>query len=298
MQILEYKMTNDILFKMLFVKYPVLLKKSVAAMLDISFENIEQFEITNPEIPPEFLGEKFCRLDINMIVNEQRVDLEVQVGDEGDYADRSLYYWARDFSSALGESKKYSALPRTVVLSIVDFDLFGDYDDFHSEYEVLEVNRHTRLSNKMSLHYFELTKLPSEVGAEDKLRLWLALFAAKTEEDLAKLEALEVPEMKQAIGAYRDMVAAPAFREAERLRSLARHNEASALDYARQQESAKWEVIVADKEAKWQGVVADKEARWQGVVANKDMALAAQAAENAALKAQNARLFALLGGNV
>jgi hypothetical protein len=60
---------------------------------------------------------------------------------------------------------------------------------------------------------------------------------------------LEVPEMNQAVEAYRATVVRPEFKELERLRSLARHNEASALEHARQQERARWESVVADKEA-------------------------------------------------
>jgi predicted transposase/invertase (TIGR01784 family) len=253
---------------MLFVIYPCLLRRLVAVLLGIPLESITEFEITNPAIPPESFGEKFCHLDVNMLVNGQRVDLEVQVGDEGDYPERSLYYWARDFSSALPEGNQYSTLPRTVVISIVGFDLFGDYNGFHSEFEALEVRRHSRLTDKMCLHYFELPKIPKEVTANDKLELWLSLFAAKTEEDLAKIEAMEVPEMEQAIGAYRDTIVAPAFKEAERLRSLARHNEASALEHARNQERA----LV--------------DAKWQDSVADKDAILANALAENARLRAQ------------
>ena len=92
---LEYTFKDDILFKMLFVKYPELLKRLVSQLLSISQDSIEQFEITNPEMPPETLEDKFCRLDINMMVNGERVDLEIQVADDGDYPERSLYYWAR-----------------------------------------------------------------------------------------------------------------------------------------------------------------------------------------------------------
>ena len=88
---LQHKLTNDILFKMLFVKYPELLKKLVTELLSISYTDIKQFEIRNQEIPPETIGDKFCRLDINMMVNEQRVNLEVQVENEGNYPERSLY---------------------------------------------------------------------------------------------------------------------------------------------------------------------------------------------------------------
>ena len=51
---------------MLFVQYPELLKKLVADLLGIPLQSIGQFVIRNPEMPPENLGDKFCRLDINM----------------------------------------------------------------------------------------------------------------------------------------------------------------------------------------------------------------------------------------
>ena len=69
MRKLEYTFKTDTLFKMLFVQYPELLKKLVADLLGISVESIGQFVIRNPEMPPENLGDKFCRLDINMTVN-------------------------------------------------------------------------------------------------------------------------------------------------------------------------------------------------------------------------------------
>ncbi|MDR3239708.1 MAG: Rpn family recombination-promoting nuclease/putative transposase, partial [Clostridiales bacterium] len=82
---LEFKFTNDTLFKMVFVHYPELLKRLIGLMLGIPLAGITEFLITNPEMLPEAIGEKFCRLDINMKVNGKRVDLEVQVVNEHDY---------------------------------------------------------------------------------------------------------------------------------------------------------------------------------------------------------------------
>ena len=76
---LEYTFTNDTLFKILFVKHQDLLKRLVAELLGIRVESIGQFEVTNPELQPEILGDKFCCLDINMTLNGERVDLEIQV---------------------------------------------------------------------------------------------------------------------------------------------------------------------------------------------------------------------------
>ncbi len=111
---LEYTFKYDRLFKMLFTQYPELLKQLVAELLGIAIESIEEFVIKNPEMPPENLEDKFCRLDINMTVNGQRVNLEVQVKNEGDYPERVMYHWARDFSSALLAGQDYSVLPRTL----------------------------------------------------------------------------------------------------------------------------------------------------------------------------------------
>ena len=69
MKKLQYPFKTDTLFKMLFVKYPELLRELAAELLGIPLESIETFTIKNPEMPPENLGDKFCRLDINMTVN-------------------------------------------------------------------------------------------------------------------------------------------------------------------------------------------------------------------------------------
>ncbi len=132
------------------------------------------------------------------------------------------------------------------------FTLF-DCAEFHSEYRPLEVTRHTPLTDRQVLHYFELPKLPAIVNADDGVTLWLTLFNAETEEDLAKIEALEVSIMQEAIGAYRHVAATDEFKEIERLRSRARHNEAAALRHAEQigaeREREKWQSVVEEQAA-------------------------------------------------
>jgi predicted transposase/invertase (TIGR01784 family) len=160
-----------------------------------------------------------------------------------------------EYSTALAEGGKYSELPRTIRISIVDFTMF-DCAEFYSEFLSLEATRHTLLTDRMSMRYFELPKLPESANADDGLGLWLELFRANTEEELKKIEAKEVPVMNEAIEAYRSITATDEFKELERLRSLARHNEASALGHARDVERAKWQGVVREKDA----VLAEKDA--------------------------------------
>ena len=249
---LKHTLESDILFKMLFVKHQELLKKLISELLKIPLENITEFAVTNTEMPPEVIGKKFCRLDIAMTVNGQKVNLEVQVKNEGDFTERSLYHWARQYSIALPEGEDYSKLPRTVVIGIVHFKMFK-CKEFHSKFQALEVTRHTQLSDKLELHFFELSKLPKAISAENGLELWLTLFKAKTEEDLQKIEKMGVEVMKEAIMAYRQVSASPEYQEMERMRSKAGHDEAQALKNAetRGEKSSdkKWQKVVADKDS-------------------------------------------------
>jgi len=55
--------------------------------------------------------------------------------------------------------------------------------------------------------------------------------------------------IKQAINAYHHITATPEFKEIERMRSKARHDEAQALYNARQEEREKWQTVITDKDA-------------------------------------------------
>ena len=141
------------------------------------------------------------------------------------------------------------------------------------------MNRHERLTDKLSLVFIELRKLPREIDITNELELILSLFRAKTAEDLEKIEALEVPFMTQAVRTYRETVADRRFRELARIREKASHDEAQALANAAQKasESAK----KAERKI-WRAVVADKDA----TIADKDARLSAALTEIAALRAK------------
>ena len=270
---LEYNFKSDVLFKMLFARHQHLLKRLIAVLLEIPLESMTQFEITNTEMPPEEIGTKFCRLDINMAVNGNKVNLEIQVEDEGNYPERALYHFARIYSSALPAGKDYSLLPRVIIISIIDFSLFKDCDDVHSEFQVLEKRRHTPLTDKCALHFLELPKMPDvdQIDQNDEKDLWLALFNAETEEELQELSTKGGAVMNEAIQAYRGIAIDEEFKSLEWIRRKARHDEAQALGNAERR-----------RDEHWQGVVAEKDA----ALAEKDNTLAEQAALIAKLQAQ------------
>jgi serine protease inhibitor len=82
------------------------------------------------------------------------------------------------------------------------------------------------------MHYYELKKLPEPTDGDEEIKFWLAFFKAQTEEELNKLTEMGVPVMSEAVAAYQSLAHSSEFREIERLRERARHNEAAALGHA------------------------------------------------------------------
>ena len=122
-----------------------------------------------------------------------------------------------------------------------------DCGEYYSFFQSLEVTRHTLLSDKMGFHFFELPKLSDDVTKVNMLLLWLSLFKADTEEELEKIKKMEVPVMSQAINAYYTITASSEFREKERLRAKARHDEAQALHNARREAIMERNIEIAEK---------------------------------------------------
>jgi len=96
-------------------------------------------------------------------------------------------------------------------------------------------------------NYFRTTEPISVKGKYEAVITFTKLIEKK--EEPVKTESTGISAIKQAINAYYAITASSEFREIERLRSLARHNEAAALRHARDEEREKWQTVVADKDA-------------------------------------------------
>ncbi|MCL1884685.1 MAG: Rpn family recombination-promoting nuclease/putative transposase [Defluviitaleaceae bacterium] len=146
---------------------------------------------------------------------------------------------------------KKSADLKAKIISIIDFELW-DCEEVHSEFQVLEVRRHTPLTDKCGLHFFELPKMPEveTINSSSEKDLWLALFNAETEEELEELSRNGGAVMSEAIQAYRGVTATEEFRNLEWLRAKTRRDESNALSNARKQgaeaERVKWQGIAAE----------------------------------------------------
>jgi hypothetical protein len=222
----------DIIFKKIFTENDDMLHEFVAAMLGIPSESIEYIQITNPEMPPDIYSGKFARLDLNMKVDNRLVNVEIQVKNDPDYRDRTLFYWAKLYTSELKSGDDYGELKQSITINIINFNMF-DGNDYHTE--IVTSNKATGeiFSDKFAIHFFELKKISRTPNPGNPKELWLQYINADTEEELNMLEQTNLPIMKKAVRVVRDMSDDTRIREAARIREKALHDEASALKNAR-----------------------------------------------------------------
>lgn len=227
----------DIIFKKFFTENKTMLEDFVPAMLDIPKERISNITITNGEIPPETINGKFSRLDLSMRVDDKLVNVEIQMKNEPDFRDRTLFYWAKLYTSELGSGEEYSNLKQTITINIINFNMFSG-NDFHTEVAAMIKGTDEVFSDKFSIHFFELKKVSRKPNPNNRRELWLQFINAESEEDFDMLGQVNDAVMTNAINILLDMSEETRIKEMARLREKTLHDEASALGNARREGQA------------------------------------------------------------
>ncbi len=238
------KLKLDIIFKRVFgnAKNERIISAFISDLLEIPRESIRSIYINNVELTPEYLGQKFSRLDLRMNVDGKIVNIEMQVNREVDFQERSLFYWAKLYSDELGSGEEYSALKQTICINIINFDLF-ECEDYHSHFRVLESERGELLTDKFSIHFFELRKL-GKCRKNNRMEDWLKLIDAETEGDLMAIQqTTNIPEVQDTIVMLRQLSADEKIRQEAYYREKQIHDEASALGSAKREGLAEGEAI-------------------------------------------------------
>ncbi len=224
----------DIIFKKIFSldENEDLLHDFLASLLEIPYNDIKKIEVRNSDVLPETAEGKFSRMDLKLLVDDRLVNVEMQIRAQPDFNDRVLYYWSKMYSGDLRSGEDYSELKQSISINIINFNMF-DCAEFHSDFKLLETNRHAVLSDKCSIQLFELKKINRAVNKNNRMELWLQLINAESEEELAMLQETNVPAIQKAVMVIHKMSADEKMQEIARMREKALHDEASALKGAR-----------------------------------------------------------------
>jgi len=189
-----YGMKNDYMFKAVLQKSNEVLRNLVSVLLDIDESEIVSCEIMNTIELGESVDGKDCVLDVKVELNSREIiDIELQVSDEHNWPERSLFYWSRAYNS-LAEGDDYSLLKKTYHIGILDFTLFEDNPYFYSEYVLKDKVTGYEYSDKLNIRILDLTKIPekeNESCQNSKLIKWAKIFKAKTLKELEMIAGKE-----------------------------------------------------------------------------------------------------------
>ena len=176
---------DDYLFQRIFASKgnEDMLAEILEDLLDIKINNIEiKNEFTLEKIYQE---EKSSRIDIKVVADNRIIDIEMQIKNEYNMKDRSLYYGAALYHEALEEGIDYKDSKEVIVISILSFNLFknGNYlvrgrimrDDIKDEV----------ITDKLSFYYIQLPKfLKQRDKKRKKLAQWLYFISQRDKGEL------------------------------------------------------------------------------------------------------------------
>jgi len=178
----------DFAFKELMVNNQVRLG-FVAAVLGVDPSEIKETKLLNTELRREHGDEKQGILDVHVLMNDDtEIDIEINLVLLTYWADRSLFYVAKMLAAGLHPGERYDKLRKCIGISVLDFKLFRDSEEYYSCFHLWEDTRHTKYTDKLEFHVIELPKLPELTkerieSCDDPRELWAEFIRAERKED-------------------------------------------------------------------------------------------------------------------
>ncbi len=182
----------DFVFKRIFgnEKHPNVLISFLNAVLN-PVDPIKSIILKDTTIEKESLESKFSRLDVKATTDKgEEINIEIQIKDEKNMIQRSLYYWSRMYYEQLKKGDVYDKLSRTICINLLDFNLLP-CDKFHSVYRLKECQTNEELTDLEEIHFIELKKMKTVNNIEEinsQLEEWIYFINQPESELVQKLE--------------------------------------------------------------------------------------------------------------
>jgi predicted transposase/invertase (TIGR01784 family) len=191
---------------------------------------IKDVEIEQTELTPDYVSGKWSRLDVLATTKTEKINIEIQLRDEGNFIERILFYWGSVYTQQIESGVDYHKLKRTILISILDFTLFEDSEDFWENSHIFRNKAKKRLTDLLELHFLELKKM-RQVSINNPITVWLEFLRNPYSDTIAKFEQT-MPELKEAKEVYGKIRSDKKAQELWRLREKAINDEFSALNNA------------------------------------------------------------------
>ncbi len=184
----EFNLTNDYMFRAVFQTNEVALTGLLCALLRLDEEDIKHIEIQNPIELGNYISDKEFRLDIKILLNDERViNLEMQVNNLGNWPERSLSYACRMFDN-LNRGSNYKNVIPVIQIGILDFTPFDVRPCFFDTYMMMDEDGNG-YSEKLAIKTLDLTRtdLATETDKRYNLDKWARIFKVSTWDELKAL---------------------------------------------------------------------------------------------------------------
>ena len=157
----------------------------LSAMLKLNPADIKETKILNTNLRKIYEDEKLGILDVRILLNDNtEIDIEIQLSELSVWADRSLFYLAKMYTEQIAAGQNYTVFKKCVSISILDFKLFRNEDEFYSCFHIREDTRNSLYTDKMEFHVIELPKLPNELKEDSNdILLWAKFINAEQKEE-------------------------------------------------------------------------------------------------------------------
>ena len=232
----KLKLTNDFMFKKVFGKQgnESILKNLLEAILKIKIEKIElQAEV---ELEKELIDDKTGVIDVKATIDEKTtIDIEMQMKDQFNMAERSLFYWSALYHTGLKKKEEYKSNNKVVTINILKYDMFKE-GPYH---EIIQLRRNYKnilLTDKLEIHFIQLSKFLKEGKKSENTELWnwLTFLCNKDEKEVEKVMK-ENEEIKKAIEQLEYLTGDEAVRRMTSLREKAERDYVTNMKGAREE---------------------------------------------------------------
>ena len=238
----DFYALNDLLFKYVFGREErknitlsfinaVLGRTGAQAFVDLSF--------ADRTVDPEALTGKSAVLDLLCIMDDEtQINIEVQVQNQHDMAQRTLFYWSRLYQSAIKRGENYRDLRRTITINLLGYSILPQ-KEFHNVYGLYDIVSGHHLTADIEIHFLELPKaakaLTSISPGMRLLEKWMAFFNNNLSDEEMEALAMSEAAINEAWDAMSEFVREAGLRHAQIRREMIEHDYASNMRGAREE---------------------------------------------------------------
>lgn len=241
----KLRVTNDYVFKKIFAKKgnESILKDFLIAVLEIPIEKIEV--VKEAQLERKIETNKLGILDIKATLdNNITVNIEMQVKNEYNIKERTLFYWSELYSSELYKNQDYSENKKTITINILNFNIFKE-GPYHERCRIKRDYNNELLTEDLEIHFIQIPKC-RDIEIKTELDYWMQ-FIGNISKEGVKIAMEKNEKIKKAQEELDYLTGNEEERRLAELREKAIRDEISGLNCARKEGEKSSRLNIAKK---------------------------------------------------